>query len=188
MLARLHECKYLLLSLVVITVLPAIPELFIRSKSWSLFISNQRPTFHQVHCGLLWSGRLHSLHKVWLSREKKRFSSSKYFPQGRHVRLVHPLQTAPTPPPPRCPCPPLPLQTKVPLSKIIPKKTFFRTFAAKRISLIFLGEPAVCECGPSGAELTRPHECPKMARWSNFCNFWGEEILFFWFPGRDQTS
>ena len=63
-LARLHECKYLLLSLVVITVLPAIPELFIRSKSWSLFISNQPPTFHQVHCGLLWSGRLHSLHKV----------------------------------------------------------------------------------------------------------------------------
>merc|ERR1711955_173580 len=32
------------------------------------------------------------------------------------------------------------------------------------ISLIFLGEPAVCECGPSGAELVRPHECPKMAR------------------------
>ena len=63
-LARLHECKYLLLSLVVITVLPAIPELFIRSKSWSLFISNHSPTFHQVHCGLLWSGRLHSLHKV----------------------------------------------------------------------------------------------------------------------------
>ena len=55
---------------------------------------------------------------------------------------------------------------------------FFRTFAAKRISLIFLGEPAVCECGPSGAELTRPHECPKMARWSNFCNFWVEDILF----------
>ena len=63
-LARLHECKYLLLSLVVITVLPAIPELFIRSKSWCLFISNQLPTFHQVHCGLLWSGRLHSLHEV----------------------------------------------------------------------------------------------------------------------------
>merc|ERR1712059_110523 len=39
-----------------------------------------------------------------------------------------------------------------------------RTFVAKRISLIFLGEPGVCECGPSGAELTRPHECPKMAR------------------------
>ena len=63
-LARLHECKYLLLSLVVITVLPAIPELFIRSKSWSLFISNQPPSFHQVHCGVLWSGRLHSLHEV----------------------------------------------------------------------------------------------------------------------------
>ena len=30
----------------------------------SFFISNQRPTFHQVHCGLLWSGRLHSLHEV----------------------------------------------------------------------------------------------------------------------------
>ena len=114
-----------------------------------------------------------------MSREKKRLLSPKNFPQGRHVRLVHPLQTAPTPPPPRCPCPPLPLQTKVtPSPKIPSKKHFFRTFAAKRISLIFLGEPAVCECGPSGAELTRPHECPKMARWSNFCNFWGEDILF----------
>ena len=116
-----------------------------------------------------------------MSREKERLSSPKNFPQGRHVRLVHPLQTAPTPPPPRCPCPPLPLQTKVPLSPKKNKKHFFRTFAAKRISLIFLGEPAVCECGPSGAELTRPHECPKMARWSNFCNFGGEEILFFGF-------
>ena len=65
------------------------------------------------------------------------------------------------------------------LSQIIsPKKQFFRTFAAKRISLIFLGEPAVCECGPSGAELTRPHECPKMARWSNFCNFGGRNPNF----------
>ena len=171
MLARLHECKYLLLSLVVITVLPAIPELFIRSKSWSLFISNLPP-------GPLWSPLVRasafSPQGLIVEREKKRLSSSKYFPQGRHVRLVHPLQTAPTPPPPCCPCPPLPLQTKVPPSQIIPKKKatlFFRTFAAKRISLIFLGEPAVCECGPSGAELTRPHECPKMARWSNFCNF-----------------
>ena len=35
---------------------------------------------------------------------------------------------------------------------------------AKRISLILMGPPAVCECGPSGAVLARPHECPKMAR------------------------
>ena len=56
---------------------------------------------------------------------------------------------------------------------------YFRTFAAKRISLIFLGEPAVCECGPSGAELTRPHECPKMARWSDFCKFGGERNPIF---------
>merc|ERR1719250_264215 len=25
-------------------------------------------------------------------------------------------------------------------------------------------QPAVCECGPSGAVLARPHECPKMTR------------------------
>ena len=56
---------------------------------------------------------------------------------------------------PRCLNPDKPIS----LTSFVP-----RTFAAKRISLIFLGEPAVCECGPSGAELARPHECPKMAR------------------------
>ena len=40
----------------------------------------------------------------------------------------------------------------------------YRTVVAKRISLILMGPPAVCECGPSGAVLARPHECPKMAR------------------------
>ena len=27
-----------------------------------------------------------------------------------------------------------------------------------------MGQPDVCECGPSGSVLTRPHECPKMTR------------------------
>ena len=40
-----------------------------------------------------------------------------------------------------------------------------RTVVAKRISLILMGHPAVCECGPSGAILPTPHECQKMARW-----------------------
>ena len=40
-----------------------------------------------------------------------------------------------------------------------------RTVVAKRISLILMGPPAVCECGPSGSVLSTPHECPKMARY-----------------------
>ena len=43
----------------------------------------------------------------------------------------------------------------------------YRTVVAKRISLILMGPPAVCECGPSGAILLTPHECPKMARCGN---------------------
>lgn len=42
--------------------------------------------------------------------------------------------------------------------------TLIRTVVAKRISLILMGPPAVCECGPSGSVLSTPHECPKMAR------------------------
>ena len=42
--------------------------------------------------------------------------------------------------------------------------SLYRTVVAKRISLILMGPPAVCECGPSGAILPTPHECPKMAR------------------------
>ena len=44
--------------------------------------------------------------------------------------------------------------------------SLYRTVVAKRISLILMGPPAVCECGPSGAILPTPHECPKMARWA----------------------
>ena len=44
--------------------------------------------------------------------------------------------------------------------------SIYRTVVAKRISLILMGPPAVCECGPSGAILPTPHECPKMARWA----------------------
>ena len=37
-----------------------------------------------------------------------------------------------------------------------------RTRIAKRVSLILVGEPAACKCVPSGEEVNRPHECPKM--------------------------
>merc|ERR1711953_408287 len=114
-LARLHECKYLLLSLVVITVLPAIPELFIRSTVVS---------FGQVVCILSTRDAMCALYILF--------------------KLL--------------------LRHLLPVVLVLLCLFRPRTFAAKRISLIFLGEPAVCECGPSGAELTRPHECPKMAR------------------------
>ena len=42
-----------------------------------------------------------------------------------------------------------------------------RTVVAKRISLILMGPPSVCECGPSGAILHTPNECPKMARYGH---------------------
>ena len=32
---------------------------------------------------------------------------------------------------------------------------FFSLRIAKRVSLILVGEPAACECGPSGQELNR---------------------------------
>jgi len=114
-LARLHECKYLLLSLVVITVLPAIPELFIRSTVVS---------FGQGVCILSTRDAMYALYILF--------------------KLL--------------------LRHLLPVVLVLLCLFRPRTFAAKRISLIFLGEPAVCECGPSGAELTRPHECPKMAR------------------------
>ena len=34
---------------------------------------------------------------------------------------------------------------------------------AKRLSTIFLGAPATCECAPGGEELQLPHSCPKVA-------------------------
>ena len=37
------------------------------------------------------------------------------------------------------------------------------TRVAKRLSTIFLGAPATCECAPGGEELQLPHSCPKVA-------------------------
>jgi len=114
-LARLQECKLLLLCLILITVLPAIPELFIRSTIVSM---------GQGICILSTRDSMYGLYIMF-------------------KLLVRHL---------------------LPVVLVILCLMRPRTFAAKRISLIFLGQPAVCECGPSGAELTRPHECPKMAR------------------------
>ena len=36
------------------------------------------------------------------------------------------------------------------------------TRVAKRLSTIFLGAPATCECAPGGEELQLPHSCPKV--------------------------
>ena len=47
----------------------------------------------------------------------------------------------------------------VSLSLVRPK-----TKVAKRFSSIFLGDGSSCECGPSGLELSIPHECPKMGK------------------------
>ena len=114
-LARLQECRLLLLCLILITVLPAIPELFIRSTIVSM---------GQGICILSTRDSMYGLYIFFKLT----------------VRHLLPLLLVTT-----CLLRP-------------------RTFAAKRISLIFLGDAGVCECGPSGAELTRPHECPKMAR------------------------
>jgi len=116
-LSRLQECKLLLLSLIIITLLPAIPELAIRStisdisQGYSFCIL----TTHHHSYGLYVAFKLIIRHLL----------------------------------PAIC----------VLLCLLRP-----RTVVAKRISLIFTGQPAVCECGPSGAVLARPHECPKMTR------------------------
>jgi len=114
-LARLQECKLLLICLILITVLPAIPELFIRATVTSL---------GQGVCILTAQDSTYALYTVF--------------------KLL--------------------IRHLLPIVLVVVTLFRPRTFAAKRISLIFLGEPAVCECGPSGAELVRPHECPKMAR------------------------
>jgi len=114
MLARLQECKLLLASLILITILPAVPELLIRST-----ISDFGPSV----CILATQDSLYGLYVVF------------------KLLVRHLLPTI-----------------LVILCLLKP-----RTVVAKRISLIFMGEPAVCECGPSGTELSLPHECPKMA-------------------------
>jgi len=114
-LARLQECKLLLLSLIIITLLPAIPELAIRST-----ITTQEFSV----CILTTHNHTYSLYVAF------------------KLIIRHLL-------PGIC----------VLLCILRP-----RTTVAKRISLIFTGQPAVCECGPSGSVLTTPHECPKMTR------------------------
>ena len=114
-LARLQECRLLLLSLVLLSLLPALPELAIRST---------------VVAG----------------------------PTSVCILTTSPLTYA------------LYVTFKLSLRHILPAILILlcllrpRTVVAKRISLILMGPPAVCECGPSGAVLSTPHECPKMAR------------------------
>ena len=114
-LARLQECWFLLVSVIVITVLPAIPELFIRAT-----IS----AFGHGVCIL----------------------ATQDFFYGLYITFK------------------LLLRHLAPAILILLCRLRPQTVAAKRISLIFLGQHAVCECGPSGSELAWPHECPKIAR------------------------
>ena len=115
-LARLQECRLLLLSLLVLSLLPALPELAIRS---TVRLSSQ-----QSVCILTTSPLTYALYVTF------------------KLSLRHLLPA-----------------TLILLCLLRP-----RTVVAKRISLILMGPPAVCECGPSGAVLSTPHECPKMAR------------------------
>ena len=111
----LQECKLLLLFLIIISLLPATPELAIRAT---------------VQTG------------------------SHYF----CIYTTTPVTYA------------LYVTFKLTLRHILPAILILlcilrpRTVVAKRISLILMGPPAVCECGPSGAVLSTSHECPKMAR------------------------
>ena len=110
-----QECKLLLLSLIVITLLPAIPELAIRS---TISTDTDSVCILNTH----------------------HFSYASYVIFKLIIRHLLPAIC-------------------VLLCLLRP-----RTVVAKRISLIFMGQPAVCECGPSGSVLARPHECPKMTR------------------------
>jgi len=122
-LARLQECKLLLLSLILISLLPATPELAIRT--------TVHLTPSQAVCILTTSPLTYALYVTF----------------------------------------------KLTLRHILPAILILlcilrpRTVVAKRISLILMGPPAVCECGPSGSVLSTPHECPKMARYYFHCFF-----------------
>ena len=114
-LARLQECKLLLLSLVLLSLLPATPELAIRGTVTT----------------------------------------------GSHYFCIYTTNSATYA---------LYVTFKLILRHILPAVLILlcilrpRTVVAKRLSLILMGPPAVCECGPSGSVLSTPHECPKMAR------------------------
>ena len=116
-LARLQECKLLLLSLVIISLLPATPELAIRA--------TVSITPNQSVCILTTTPVTYALYVTFK----------------------------------------LTLRHLLPAILILLCILRPRTVVAKRISLILMGPPAVCECGPSGAVLCTPHECPKMARY-----------------------
>ena len=115
-LARLQECRLLLLCLLVLSLLPALPELAIRT--------TVRLSAQQSVCILTTSPLTYALYVTF------------------KLSLRHILPAV-----------------LILLCLLRP-----RTVVAKRISLILMGPPAVCECGPSGAVLSTPHECPKMAR------------------------
>jgi len=115
-LSRLQECRLLLLCLLFLTLLPAIPELGIRTTFTDPLVGAQ-------FCIISSQDGVYGLYVV-----------VKFL-----VRHLLPL-------------------VLVFLCIIKP-----RTRIAKRVSLILVGEPAACECGPSGSELNRPHECPKMS-------------------------
>ena len=115
-LSRLQECWPLLLVLTVTTLLPALPELAVRStipidETTSVCIIS----VSSVPYGLYYTFKLVVTH-------------------------ILPMAV-------------------VSLSMVRPK-----TKVAKRFSSIFLGDGATCECGPSGQELSIPHECPKIGR------------------------
>ena len=114
-LARLQECRLLLLSLLLLSLLPALPELAIRS---TVVAGTTSVCIYTTNTATY---ALYVTFKLIL----------------RHI---------------------LPATLTL-LCLLRP-----RTVVAKRISLILMGPPAVCECGPSGAVLSTPHECPKMAR------------------------
>jgi len=115
-LSRLQECWPLLLVLTVTTLLPALPELLVRStinvdETTSVCIIS----VSSVPYGLYYVFKLVVTHIIPM--------------------------------------------VVVALSMVRPK-----TKVAKRFSSIFLGDGASCECGPSGQELSIPHECPKIGR------------------------
>jgi len=115
-LSRLQECRLLLLSLLSLTLLPAIPELGIRS-------TFSDPLLGAQFCIIATQEGVYGLYVV--------------------VKFL--------------------VRHLLPLVLVILCILKPRTRIAKRVSLVLVGEPAACECGPSGSELARPHECPKMS-------------------------
>ena len=116
-LARLQECRLLLLCLTLFSLLPALPELAIHST-----ISD--PELNFSFCIVTAPPHAYNLYVTC------------------KLALRHLLPAA-----------------AILLATLRP-----RTTVAKRISLVFLGQPAVCECGPEGKTLSTPHECSTMAR------------------------